>query len=104
MIHEVDEVTNVGEMELCVPTLEMPNNNEIFVRELPKIRAVSIIHHGSYERLSESYQQITQYIYTNNIHIVGPTREVYIKGPGPILKGNPINYITEILLPIEEIK
>jgi len=28
-----------------------------------------------------------------------PTREVYVKGPGLIFKGNPKNYLTEIHLP-----
>ena len=31
-----------------------------------------------------------------------PTREVYIKGPGLILKGNPKNYLTEIQMLLEE--
>ena len=28
-------------------------------------------------------------------------REVYLKGPGMIFKGNPKNYLTEIQLPVE---
>ena len=31
-----------------------------------------------------------------------PTREVYVKGPGPIFKGNPKNYLTEIQLPFKD--
>lgn len=31
-----------------------------------------------------------------------PTREVYVKGPGLIFKGNPKNYLTEIQLPFKE--
>jgi hypothetical protein len=31
-----------------------------------------------------------------------PCREVYLKGPGMVLKGNPKNYLTEIQLMIEE--
>ena len=34
------------------------------------------------------------------LEIVLPTREVYVKGPGMIFKGNPKNYLTEIQLPI----
>jgi len=30
-----------------------------------------------------------------------PTREIYLKGSGMILKGNPKNYLTEILVMIE---
>ena len=32
--------------------------------------------------------------------IAFPTREVFIKGPGMIFKGNPKKYLTEIQLPI----
>jgi hypothetical protein len=31
-----------------------------------------------------------------------PTREVYVKGPGLIFKGNPKNYLTEIQLPFKD--
>jgi len=31
-----------------------------------------------------------------------PFREVYIKGPGMFLKGNPEKYITEIIFPLEK--
>ena len=31
-----------------------------------------------------------------------PTREVYVKGPGLIFKGNPKNYLMEIQLPFKD--
>jgi hypothetical protein len=31
-----------------------------------------------------------------------PTREVCVKGPGLIFKGNPKNYLTEIQLPFKD--
>ncbi|HBH0630399.1 TPA: AraC family transcriptional regulator, partial [Clostridioides difficile] len=31
-----------------------------------------------------------------------PWREVFIKGPGMLIKGNPDNYITEIIFPLKE--
>jgi effector-binding domain-containing protein len=30
-----------------------------------------------------------------------PTREIYVKGPGMIFKGNPNNYLTEIQIPVQ---
>ena len=30
-----------------------------------------------------------------------PSREVYLKGPGMILRGNPKNYLTEIQIPVK---
>ena len=35
----------------------------------------------------------------NLIRFALPTREVYVKGPGLIFKGNPKNHLTEIQLP-----
>ena len=32
--------------------------------------------------------------------VVLPTREVYLKGPGMLLKGNPEKYLTEIQIPV----
>lgn len=103
-IINVDESTGIGELDLCVPTMETPNTNDVFIKEMPRIHAVSLIHQGGYDSLPESYQKIAKYIDEHGFTVVGPCREVYIKGPGPILKGNPDNYITEILLPIEESK
>ena len=34
--------------------------------------------------------------------ILMPTREVYVKGPGMIFKGNPKNYLTEIQILVAE--
>ena len=43
-----------------------------------------------------------QYARRQGLDIQLPTREVYIKGPGMIFKGNPKKYLTEIQLPIAE--
>ena len=40
----------------------------------------------------------------NELSLKPPFREVFIKGPGMIFKGNPEKYITEIIFPIEEVK
>lgn len=38
----------------------------------------------------------------NKIALTLPYREVYIKGPGMVFKGNPDKYITEVVFPIQE--
>jgi effector-binding domain-containing protein len=35
------------------------------------------------------------------LNLALPTREIYLKGPGMIFKGNPKNYLTEIQLPFK---
>ena len=68
----------------------------VSVRELPGGRAVTLIHKGPYDTLGHSYARIIQYLKSRNLAPRCPTREVYLKGPGMIFKGNPKNYLTEI--------
>ena len=41
-----------------------------------------------------------KYVKQNGYALTLPTREVYLKGPGMIFRGNPKKYVTEIQLPI----
>lgn len=103
-ILHVDQETGLTKIELCVPTNEEPRSNQVFVKVLPRIQAISITHKGSYETMQTTYDELEAYITTQQLEVIGPCREVYIKGPGPFLKGNPQKYITEILLPTKRIK
>jgi effector-binding domain-containing protein len=98
----MNQETKMGEMDLCVPTEETPVGNGIEVKEMPLIKAVCTTHIGSYETLFQAYEAIDQYAAEHKLQLQPPFREVYIKGPGMFLKGNPDKYITEILLPIKE--
>ncbi|MFV0393198.1 MAG: GyrI-like domain-containing protein [Coprobacillaceae bacterium] len=101
-IIQMNPETKIGEIELCVPTLETPSQSGIEVKELPHVKAVSVTHVGPYEQMDEAYRAITRYANDHKLELVPPFREVYIKGPGLVLKGNPKNYITEIIFPIKE--
>ena len=75
----------------------------ISVRELPGGRCVSLIHKGSYDTLRDSYKTGLRPHQREGLHHRSvPSREVYLKGPGMIFKGNPKNYLTEIQVLIEE--
>ena len=43
-----------------------------------------------------------KYVKERGYEVALPTREVYLKGPGMIFRGNPKKYLTEIQLPINE--
>lgn len=94
--------TRVGEMELCVPTAETPSGNGIEVKEMPRVKAICATHTGSYETLNDAYAAIDRYVFENDLKLMPPFREVFIKGPGMMRKGNPEKYVTEILFPIRE--
>ena len=60
------------------------------------------MHHGPYDTLHQSYALIMKYVKDKGYEIDLPTREIYVKGPGMIFRGNPKRYVTEILFPIQE--
>jgi DNA-binding transcriptional MerR regulator/effector-binding domain-containing protein len=85
-----------AEFEACFPIRKGKEIEGVSVRELKGGNCVSLIHKGAYENLSESYKKIFGYINEKGYKTLLPSREVYIKGPGMIFKGNPNNYLTEI--------
>ncbi len=101
LLYDGEYKENDADFEACFPVRKGSGTSEITVRELQGGRCVSLIHKGEYERLSESYKRIFTYINEKGYKTKLPTREVYIKGPGMIFKGNPKNYLTEIQIMIE---
>lgn len=91
-----------ADIELCIPISKPVYDSDITIKELPPIRAISTIHTGTYENINMAYKAIFGYTHEKNIHWITPSREIYIKGPGMIFKGNPNHYITEIMIPIEK--
>lgn len=98
----MDPMTKTGLLELCVPTEMEPSGSGVDVKVLPQCRALCVMHVGSYETLYRAYEAIEAYAKEHALILQPPFREVYIKGPGMFLKGNPDNYITEIQFPIQE--
>ena len=67
----------------------------------PRIKALTTIHKGSYEKIGCAYKALFDYANKKEMELALPTREIYIQGPGMIFKGNPHKYITEIIIPIK---
>ena len=88
--------------EPCVPLRKKVEADGVAVRELPGGRCVTLIHRGPYEELSRSYARVLKYAKDRGYEVRLPTREVYLKGPGMIFRGNPKKYLTEIQLPIAD--
>ncbi len=87
-----------ADFEPCVPVRKGQSDDRITVHELKGGKCVALIHKGPYDTLSNSYKKIYNYINEKGYEVILPTREVYLKGPGMIFKGNPKNYLTEIQL------
>jgi DNA-binding transcriptional MerR regulator len=68
------------------------------VRDLPPLsEAATVIHIGSYDTLSATYQALGKWIESNGYRIAGPSREIYLKSAG---KDN--DPIVEIQWPVEK--
>lgn len=87
--------------EPCFPIRKAVAAEGISIRELPGGNCLSLVHRGPYDQLGRSYAKILKAAKERQTKLVLPSREVYLKGPGMIFKGNPKNYLTEIQLPVE---
>ena len=89
-----------ADYETCFPVRKEMQVPGISVRTLPGGRCLALVHKGPYPALGRSYARILAHAHQKNLKVVLPTREVYLKGPGMIFRGNPKNYLTEMQLPI----
>ncbi|MCB9656837.1 MAG: MerR family transcriptional regulator [Sandaracinaceae bacterium] len=72
----------------------------IAVHELPETRCLCLVHKGPYDEISRTYAKLLDALHERGLVASTPSREVYIKGPGMIFKGNPRRYLTEVQIPI----
>jgi DNA-binding transcriptional MerR regulator len=101
LYYDLDYNENAN-VEVCVPIKKEYNDKDIQCRQVGAIKAVTYIHQGGYDTISQAYKKIFDFVKENDIEIGLPSREVYHKGPGMIFKGNPNRYVTEIIYPIIE--
>ena len=100
--HEYHE--DDADFEACMPVRRAKGDalEGIDVRDIAGGRCVTLLYKGPYDQMGSAYATILRYVKTKSYHISMPTREVYIKGPGMIFKGNPKNYLTEIHILVAE--
>src|SRR5262249_26598380 len=87
--------------EPCFPVRREASVPGASVRTLPGGRCVALVHRGPYEELGRSYERVLRYVKERGYRVTLPSREVYLKGPGMIFRGNPKKYLTEIQLLVE---
>lgn len=91
----------IADIEVCIPAKWLIYYEKVTSRTLPPIKAISTVHVGSYDTIDKAYAALSEYAKANAIETYTPAREIYIKGPGMIFRGNPDKYVTEIVLPIK---
>jgi DNA-binding transcriptional MerR regulator len=87
-----------ADLEACFPVSKGPAPEGISVRELAGGRCLSLLHQGEYPQLGRTYARVLTQARERGREVQLPTREVYLKGPGMIFRGNPKKYLTEVQL------
>ena len=80
---------------------EMESGDRIAIRNVPQATVLSIVHVGGYDTIGEGYRKIGDEMARREIRSTPPSRELYLKGPGMVFRGNPAKYRTEIQMPVE---
>jgi len=91
-----------ADFESCFPVKQEVKKEGVQVHRLEGGRCVALVHRGPYGELGRSYQKVFEYMREKKLEPKSPTREVYLKGPGMIFRGNPKNYLTEIQVLVAE--
>ena len=101
LYYDMEYKEDGADIESCFPVKKKVESKEISFRDLSGGKCVSLIHQGPYDQLSRSYGKLFDYIKSKNYTAKSPIREVYLKGPGMIFKGNPKRYLTEIQIMVD---
>lgn len=91
-----------ADIEVCLPVKKAIDKKGVTSRTIPGTRCLVTCHRGPYEALSYAYKAMQDALNEKGLKAVQPTREVYEKGPGMLLKGNPDKYRTLVMFPVEE--
>jgi DNA-binding transcriptional MerR regulator/effector-binding domain-containing protein len=101
LYHDGEYREDDADFESCFPVAAGTRVEGASVRELPGGRFVCLLHRGPYEEIGRSYRKLFESIEAKGLEPAVPSREVYVKGPGMIFRGNPKKYLTEIQVPVE---
>lgn len=91
-----------ADIEICIPIKKRFVHKLCTIKSLAPVVGLSTIHTGSYDTLCLAYKVLLDEANARGYHLLTPSRECYLKGPGKIFKGNPNTYQTQIILPYEE--
>lgn len=76
-----------------------PNAEGLGVKEVDAATVASAMHEGPYERLCETYEQLSQWLAEQGYRVAGPPLEIYYSDPD---ETPPEEYLTEVQIPVEK--
>jgi effector-binding domain-containing protein len=89
------------DIEVCEPIEgSLSESGKLKVRQLPGAEtAACVLHHGPFVSIGEDYDALMKWISANGYHIIGPSREVYLRQAKNGDQNDP-DTITEIQFPV----
>jgi effector-binding domain-containing protein len=102
ILHDGEYREKDADVEAAIPVAgNIQGSERVKVQELPAVdQAACVVYKGPYENIGQGYKALMTWVEANGYQIAGPDREIFLKGPGQFIRGNPANYITEIQLPV----
>jgi DNA-binding transcriptional MerR regulator len=85
-----------ADFESSYPVSKTVTGTDVNCRKLAGGHAVTLIHRGPYSTLGRSYARVFSHVRDKGYEPISPSREIYVKGPGMLFRGNPGRYLTEI--------
>ncbi|MDY6892214.1 MAG: MerR family transcriptional regulator [Chloroflexota bacterium] len=100
--HDAEYRERDVDVEAAVPVGgSEPDAGRVSLRELPAVEQLAcVVHVGAFDGIDQAYNALMTWIETNGFNIIGPSREVYLQGPGP--GTDPASYVTEVQFPVEK--
>lgn len=90
------------DVEVCEPiAAALASGDRVKVRDMPATQVASLVMNGSYDLFTQAYGALMGWIGSNGYRIVGPNREIYIRGHGHGV--SPADYVTEIQVPVAKV-
>lgn len=90
-----------ADIEVCVAVKKDVSGKDVATRILEGGRFATVVHTGPYDQISDSYKVLMDAMQAQGLEAEIPSREIYLKGPGMLLKGNPEKYETELMMKLK---
>jgi DNA-binding transcriptional MerR regulator len=94
------EYSDPADIEVCVPVTENVISDNVTTKKLFCDRALKVVHVGDYDKLNFAYRALFNFANEHCLTYTTPLIEIYKKGYGTTMAGNPQKYVTEIYLPV----
>ncbi len=100
--HDESYMEDGADIEVCVPVKKKIEKGDVVSKTIPSQKCLTTTHIGPYDALHYAYKAMQDQLNAKGLKSQVPTREVYEKGPGMLLKGNPDKYRTVLQFPVLE--